>query len=109
MSALTSAAVVTTIFGVGGGGLAAYKMQRRTRGVSEFEFCRETKGRPDRRGERRRSGGNSSEPTSTADGNNEKIEAELFSVLCISGWLQDQCDVSVDNISISLLTFLHLN
>ena len=74
VSALTSAAVVTTIFGVGGGGLAAYKMQRRTRGVTEFEFCRETTGRPDRRN------------------SNDKIEAELFSILCISGWLTDECD-----------------
>lgn len=74
VSALTSAAVVTTIFGVGGGGLAAYKMQRRTRGVTEFEFCRETTGRPDRRD------------------SDDKIEAELFSILCISGWLRDECD-----------------
>lgn len=83
VSALTSAAVVTTIFGVGGGGLAAYKMQRRTQGVTEFEFCRETKGRPDRRGSRN--------PESSV-GNDDQIEAELFSVLCISGWLRDQCD-----------------
>jgi hypothetical protein len=83
VSALTSAAVVTTIFGVGGGGLAAYKMQRRTQGLTEFEFCRETKGRPDRRGSRN--------PESSA-GNEDQIEAELFSVLCISGWLRDQCD-----------------
>jgi len=75
VSALTSAAVVTTIFGVGGGGLAAYKMQRRTQGVTEFEFCRETTGRPDRRGS-----------------HDDKIEAELFSILCISGWLRDKCD-----------------
>jgi len=83
VSALTSAAVVTTIFGVGGGGLAAYKMQRRTQGLTEFEFCRETKGRPDRRGSRN---------VGTNVGDDDKIEAELFSVLCISGWLRDQCD-----------------
>ena len=83
VTALTSAAVVTTIFGVGGGGLAAYKMQRRTQGLTEFEFCRETKGRPDRRGSRN---------VGTNVGDGDKIEAELFSVLCISGWLRDQCD-----------------
>jgi len=83
VSALTSAAVVTTIFGVGGGGLAAYKMQRRTQGVTEFEFCRESNGRPDRRGSR--------DPESCV-ANDDKIEAELFSILCISGWLRDQCD-----------------
>ncbi len=55
--------------------MAAYKMQRRTQGVTEFEFCRETTGRPDRR-----------------SSNDDKIEAELFSILCISGWLRDQCD-----------------
>ena len=42
---LTSSAVVTTIFGVGGGSLAAYKMQRRTQGLTEFEFRKETNGR----------------------------------------------------------------
>ena len=83
VSALTSAAMVTTIFGVGGGGLAAYKMQRRTQGVTEFEFCRETTGRPDRRGSRGHE---------NSVGNDDKIEAELFSILCISGWLRDQCD-----------------
>eukprot|EP00536_Pseudo-nitzschia_multiseries_P004020 jgi/Psemu1/323272/estExt_fgenesh1_pg.C_650002 len=83
VSTLTSAAVVTTIFGVGGGGLAAYKMQRRTQGVTEFEFCRETKGRPDRRGFR---------DNEHNGGKNDKVEAELFSILCISGWLRDECD-----------------
>mmetsp|Transcript_26479 Transcript_26479/g.58946 ORF Transcript_26479/g.58946 Transcript_26479/m.58946 type:complete len:574 (+) Transcript_26479:3-1724(+) len=56
-------------------------MQRRTQGVTEFDFCRETKGRPDRRFD-----------TEDRRGNDDKIEAELFSVLCISGWLRDQCD-----------------
>ena len=42
---LTSSAVVTTIFGVGGGSLAAYKMQRRTQGLTEFEFRKERNGR----------------------------------------------------------------
>ena len=83
VSTLTSAAVVTTIFGVGGGGLAAYKMQRRTQGVTEFEFCHETKRRPDRHGSR--------VPENSIN-KDDKIEAELFSVLCISGWLRDQCD-----------------
>lgn len=64
---LTSTAALTTIFGVGGGGLAAYKMQRRTKGLTEFEF--------------------------TKEGHQEFEEtAELFSTICISGWVRDQHD-----------------
>jgi len=60
---LTSTTAITSIFGFGGGGLAAYKMQRRTKGLTEFNFQKESKGR-----------------------------AELFSTICISGWLKDTCD-----------------
>ena len=76
---LTSTAVVTTIFGVGGGSLAAYKMQRRTQGLTEFEFRKETSVHS---GDAR------------SDGINAKsdIEAELFSTICISGWLRDKFD-----------------
>jgi len=59
---LTSAAAVSTIFGVGGGGLAAYKMNRRTVGVTQFDFTKETKG------------------------------SELYSIACLSGWLRDRHD-----------------
>ena len=66
--ALTSTAAVTTIFGVGGAGLAAYKMHRRQRGLTEFEFRKES-------------------------GNVEgEVEAELFTTICISGWIRDHCD-----------------
>lgn len=73
MSSLTSTAAVTTIFGVGGGSLAAYKTHRRTRGVTEFEIEKETfsgksKGKPD------------------------KEVSELFSTVCLSGWLRDMRD-----------------
>jgi hypothetical protein len=81
VSTLTSAAVVTTIFGVGGGGLAAYKMQRRTQGLTEFEFNKE------------RGGKDHSDHNGRTDyGIAGDEEAELFSVLCISGWLRDSCD-----------------
>jgi hypothetical protein len=63
----TSIAVVTAMFGVGGGGLVAYKMNRRTMGLTEFEFRKET-------------------------GPTESPEAELFTTICISGWLRDECD-----------------
>lgn len=41
---LTSTAAVTTIFGVGGGGLVGYKMKRRTAGLTEFHFEKRTEG-----------------------------------------------------------------
>ena len=74
--ALTSTAAVTSIFGVGGAGLVAYKMQRRTKGLTEFEFRKESSMM------RREDGRAESSP----------IEAELFTTICISGWLRDYCD-----------------
>jgi Protein of unknown function (DUF726) len=61
---LTSTAAVTAIFGVGGGGLAAYKMRRRTKGLTEFEFHKES----------------------------DSASADLFLTVAISGWLRDSCD-----------------
>lgn len=72
---LTSTAAVTAIFGVGGGSLAAYKMQRRTQGLTEFSFQKESQ--PGRMKGREGKG---------------RIEPELFSTICISGWLRDNCD-----------------
>ncbi|KAL3766323.1 hypothetical protein ACHAWU_005715, partial [Discostella pseudostelligera] len=66
-TALTSAAAITTIFGVGGAGLASYKMHRRTKGLTEFNFNKEEVGGKD-------------------------SDAELFSTVCISGWLRDTRD-----------------
>ena len=63
---LSSAAVVSTLFGVGGAGLAGYKMHRRTKGLTEFDFQKE--------------------------GMSKSNEAELFSTVCISGWLRDARD-----------------
>mmetsp|Transcript_8760 Transcript_8760/g.17949 ORF Transcript_8760/g.17949 Transcript_8760/m.17949 type:complete len:1081 (+) Transcript_8760:104-3346(+) len=59
---LTSWGAVSTIFGVGGGGLAVYKMKRRTAGLTQFDFTKETNG------------------------------SELFSIICLSGWLRDEYD-----------------
>jgi len=64
---LSSAAAITTIFGVGGASLAGYKMHRRTKGLTEFNFHKEA----------------------VSDKN---TEAELFSTVCISGWLRDARD-----------------
>jgi hypothetical protein len=91
VATLTSAAVVTTIFGVGGGGLAAYKMQRRTQGVTEFEFNKETDASMDYVS-RNPVYRNNDVYNSDADSSKAGIEAELFSVLCISGWLRDSAD-----------------
>ena len=63
---LSSAAAITTIFGVGGAGLAGYKMHRRTKGLTEFDFQKEQLGK--------------------------NSESELFSTVCISGWLRDARD-----------------
>ena len=71
---LTSTAAVTAIFGVGGGTLVAYKMNRRTMGLTEFEFRKET------------------EPSIEKNDDHVGIEAELFTTICISGWLRDECD-----------------
>lgn len=71
---LTSTAAVTAIFGVGGGTLVAYKMNRRTMGLTEFEFRKETEQKKEK---------------SRKDG---AVEAELFTTICISGWLRDECD-----------------
>eukprot|EP00934_Nitzschia_sp_Nitz4_P009283 Nitzschia sp. Nitz4//scaffold4_size323378//124331//127668//NITZ4_000651-RA/size323378-snap-gene-0.414-mRNA-1//1//CDS//3329553372//9273//frame0 len=80
--ALTSTAFVTTVFGVGGGSLAAYKMQRRTQGLTEFEFRKEPKTKSMlHRG-----------PKDNAEHNNLDLEAELFSTIFISGWLRDKYD-----------------
>ena len=94
---LSSAAAVSTIFGVGGAGkcqntiarcavtpqifnftkreltyflcagLAGYKMHRRTKGLTEFNFHKESVGEKD-------------------------TKVELFGTICISGWLRDARD-----------------
>jgi hypothetical protein len=71
-SILTSTAAVTAIFGVGGGSLAAYKMQRRTQGLTEFSFMKVSE----------------NEHSNDTHG----VEAELFSTICLSGWLRDKFD-----------------
>mmetsp|Transcript_31828 Transcript_31828/g.48711 ORF Transcript_31828/g.48711 Transcript_31828/m.48711 type:complete len:892 (-) Transcript_31828:69-2744(-) len=72
VASLTSTAAVTAIFGVGGGGLYAYKVNRRTQGLTEFEFQRET--------------------NEFGQSQKKSVEAELFSTICLSGWLRDMCD-----------------
>ena len=40
VAVLTTVKVAAAVFGVGGGGLAAYKMKERTQGLSEFQIQR---------------------------------------------------------------------
>lgn len=75
VTTLTSTAAVTTIFGVGGGSLTAYKTHRRIQGLTEFTFNKEV---------RRKS--------SSRNVRNEVIDGDLFSTICISGWLIDEKD-----------------
>ena len=63
-----SSMVVTALFGIGGGTLAAYKMQRRTGGLTEFEI--------------------QSEVRDDSSGKN----THLSSVVAISGWLLQDYD-----------------
>lgn len=109
ISTLTSSAAVCTIFGVGGGGLAAYKVSRRTQGVTEFEFRREDNGRARVRAEaaaararksaagsnlRRRLRGHAEhdEVAKAAARAAATSDAELYSTVCLSGWFRDVRD-----------------
>ena len=78
---------MTTIFGVGGGGLVAYKMQRRTVGLTEFEFCKEES--PYRKQQREVDGDNYDHD---GDDDDDRPDAELFSTICMSGWVRDDHD-----------------
>jgi len=60
---LTSTSAISVLFGIGGGGLAAYKIHRRTKGLTEFTFRKET---------------------------NET--SYLHCVVCMTGWLRDIYD-----------------
>jgi len=76
VTTLTSTAAVTTIFGVGGGGLVAYKTHRRTKGLTDFMFQREKQ----------------STSTDFVRKQSYKNDAELFTTVCLSGWLKDKTD-----------------
>jgi len=62
---LQSAVAVTTIFGVGGGSLAAVKMMKRTAGLEQFEINNKT---------------------------HSLYQAQLSRTVCISGWIKDVFD-----------------
>lgn len=62
VAALSTTAAATAVFGVTGGSLVAYKMQRRTVGLTEFDFVRHTE------------------------------TYELVTTICLSGWLEQEWD-----------------
>jgi hypothetical protein len=62
--------MLTTMFGVGGGGLVGYKVQRRTKGLTQFDYKR---------------------AVSLTHVNNRK-QLKLHNVICLSGWIRDSHD-----------------
>lgn len=80
LTTLTSTAMLATLFGIGGGGLTAYKMKRRTDGLSEFRIRRE--------GVTDSSCGTESSTIATMS----QRQPGLRSTVCISGWLCDEYD-----------------
>lgn len=80
VATLTSTTAVTAIFGVGGGSIAAYKMNRRTKGLTEFDFQKES------------GAGRAAGLRGGRGGKAKRQEAELFSTICLSGWLRDKYD-----------------
>jgi hypothetical protein len=62
--------MLTTMFGVGGGGLVGYKVQRRTKGLTQFDYKR---------------------AVSLTHTNNPK-QLKLHNVICLSGWIRDSHD-----------------
>ena len=66
---LTGLHAMMTLFGVTGGGMAAYKMKKRTATVTEWRIRKEPEGKQD-----------------------SVIVRGLHATVCVSGWLVDRCD-----------------
>eukprot|EP00538_Stauroneis_constricta_P012562 CAMPEP_0119557630 /NCGR_PEP_ID=MMETSP1352-20130426/9239_1 /TAXON_ID=265584 /ORGANISM="Stauroneis constricta, Strain CCMP1120" /LENGTH=1297 /DNA_ID=CAMNT_0007604767 /DNA_START=274 /DNA_END=4167 /DNA_ORIENTATION=+ len=82
VAVVTTSQVVATIFGLGGGGLAAYKMKKRTAGLREFRLRREQ-----------------IEQTTYMAASDEILKLgiqaslpQLHTTICISGWIQNMSD-----------------
>eukprot|EP00934_Nitzschia_sp_Nitz4_P001316 Nitzschia sp. Nitz4//scaffold71_size96697//21153//23708//NITZ4_004688-RA/size96697-processed-gene-0.3-mRNA-1//1//CDS//3329557226//1316//frame0 len=76
----TSQVALMAIFGVGGAGLSAYKMKRRTDGLSEFIIRHESE---------------TEESKDVPDGKPQesvKSAVHVHTTVCISGWLSDMQD-----------------
>lgn len=70
---LATPAALIALFGVGGGGLSAYKMKRRTDGLTEFSIHQET-------------------TDAVSDDTSKNATAHLHTTVCIAGWLNDEND-----------------
>jgi hypothetical protein len=73
MAVATTTHVVAAIFGAGGGGLAAYKMKKRTDGLTEFRLRRE-------------------KHVQRGASQEESMLPQLHTCICVSGWLNDKSD-----------------
>jgi hypothetical protein len=71
---LTTTAALASMFGAVGGGLAAYKMKRRTDGLSEWRIRKEYS------------------TTSTEQEEQKVMLRGLHATVCVSGWLQSRQD-----------------
>ena len=76
-AALTTTTALASMFGAVGGGLGAYKMSKRVRGIKEWRIRKETT------------------TTKKADSKHENDAIQLrglHSHVCVSGWLAEKCD-----------------
>jgi hypothetical protein len=76
LTIVASPPALIALFGVGGGGLSAYKMKRRTDSLSEFTINRE----------RNRNDSVQVEKVGSSS------RAHLHTTVCVSGWLRDEND-----------------
>jgi len=86
---LTSVYALASMFGVIGGGLAAYKMKKRTKGLTEWKIRKETASKPSR------------QKSDEKDGDDEKNKPApddipksygLHAHICVSGWLNGETE-----------------
>jgi len=90
---LAASTVIITLFGTAGGGLAMYKMNRRTAGLTEFIFQPSTTTKV-KKAARNSDDNNNSKNQSINKKQQQQQQhvAELARTICISGWLRDHFD-----------------
>jgi hypothetical protein len=89
---LTSTAALTSMFGVVGGGLTAYKMKRRTDGLSEWRIRKET-GIHNNSSTKDEQVDRQQQDQQSAGAPNTNITVRgLHATVCVSGWLRSKQD-----------------